>query len=173
MIFIGIGIIVAIVIAVRIYLSVPESYSFREKATEVIIFSSLSALMVSLVTFAVVMGVSEIHDGEDRHDFSFEIIAAGDSSTTQGSFFLFGGTIDEYPVYMYYRQFSGGAIRQGSVYTYETTIYEDTENEGRVDVIETGCTDWDWFTVARCDDKRYEVHVPEDSVAKQFKFDLD
>lgn len=106
---------------------------------------------------------------------SFSIIAAADGSLTEGSFFIFGGQIEETPMYFFYRQDSNtGAIKQGHIPVNKTVIYEDQENKGYVDIYrdEHYFGDWYW-AISNNSEAKYEIHVPKGSVVRQFDFDLE
>ena len=135
-------------------------------------FTAISAVFAGISAFAISGAIGYFTSMEEKVEpYNFDIVAVADGSSTDGSFFLFGGSIDEEPVYYFYRQRGGGAITQGYLPTGTTSIHEDSEVEGyvRVNKRKPYCELW------RCQwasHKTYEVHVPEGSVVRQFKFDL-
>lgn len=138
----------------------------------------ITAVVACVVYFAVAAPVGHATGVRPIHDpYTFPIVAAADGSQTEGSLFLFGGTINEEPVYFFYRQGSDGSIRQGHVNTESSVIYEDTETEGYVVVnrYREHCTTWGCAVDLERDQRRnkYEIHVPPGSVKRQFNFDLE
>lgn len=145
------------------------------------VFMSLVGLFITALAMGVAYALSGVvgyaTGMEPEHNpYRFEIIAATDDSLTNGGFYLFGGSVNEQPVYFYYRQNNNGGIRQGNIPTWKSTLYEDTAGEGYVTVNrhKPHCNLWGCAIDFDGNDWRgyYEIHVPPGSVKKQFNFDL-
>lgn len=104
---------------------------------------------------------------------SFEIIAAADGSLTEGNFFIFGGQIEEEPMYFFYRQDANGGIRQGHVPVNDSVIYEAEQNKGYIEVFKGEDYDAGWYFMIGSGDRKYEIYVPKGSVVRTFDFDLE
>lgn len=105
---------------------------------------------------------------------SLNVIAAQDGSGLHGNFSIFGGTINNTPMYFYYVQYPDGAIKQNRAPVDRATIYEDQTDRGYVVIHSArdylglfGLTD---YRPDRSD--TFELHVPKGSVDPSFKFDL-
>ena len=134
-------------------------------------FAMAMGISIPLAILGVIL-TETLGQDESAYRGKFEIIAAVDNTMMEGNFYLFGGNIDEEPVYSFYRQRSDGAITQGWVEVNDSVIFEDQENKGFVEIWESNCTDWSWWSFGWCDSTYYEIHVPENSVTRQYEFDL-
>ncbi len=121
--------------------------------------------------------------GPSGECWRFPIVASGDNTLTGGSFGIFGGSIDEEPVYFFYRK-NGPVIRQGNIPTNITGIYQDTElgkeyisvhkTDANCDPEWSGDTVW-WRqpVVFWTGVKTYQIHVDDGSVVEIHRFDLE
>lgn len=157
-----------------------QCYDWRANIAGTLFIGSLLTCIVGwLVAWAIGGPVGHLAGVRPEYDpYTFSIVAAADGSQTSGSFYLFGGTIDEDPVYFYYRERSDGSIRQGYIPTGKSVIYEDTENEGYIQVNryrDAFCEFWGcaWDMAGSTRSNKYEIHVPPGSVKRQFNFDLE
>lgn len=136
------------------------------------IFMGLVGLGASLIIGGIVEQSTE-DTYESSYDFSIE--ATADGSLTQGSFHIFGGSINETPMYFFYRQWNNGSITQGNIPVSEAVIYEDV-GEGEQAYITVVLKDrvdaHPWFVIDPSYQRTYEIHVPEGSVLRQHVFDL-
>lgn len=123
-------------------------------------------------------------DAEPTECWRFPIVASADTTLTSGRWGIFGGYVNEMPVYFYYREYSDGAVRQGNIPAKGTPIYQDEETSPHIRVLKTRCdpsigvdndgSEWFWgFADMRGGfDRSYEIHVPADSVVEHHTYDL-
>jgi hypothetical protein len=122
-----------------------------------------------------VFAVAALLNGDPREaDFSFDVVATRDGSTTEGSFFIFSGTVNEEFVYQFYRQDCDSCpISHGYIPADHTVIYEDQETRGFIRVIKEESWFKAWSFGLADDPTFYEIHVPAGSVVRTHEFDLE
>jgi hypothetical protein len=125
-----------------------------------------AAIIVSLFIGMV------LYDAEYRR-YSFDVVAANDGTTLQGSFGIFGGFVDEEPYYFFYRKYSDGRIKQGKIPANDTDIYEDQETDAFITVFKPVNDLELWGIRPEGSGKHYEIHVPAGSVVQGAEFDLE
>lgn len=166
-------------IAVLVFIAVSRK-AFREgdslgsSLCAGLLSSLLCGVMASMLSagFATALSPSSYSVGEyPEYQHQFEIIAAADSTLTEGRFYLFGGSIEEEPVYFYYRQSDDGSVRQGNLPTNRSVIYEDTAGDGYVEVWKE-CQETSFWRIEACGAAEYRIHVPPNSITRGFEFDL-
>lgn len=165
MIWFGIAAVVAVIGAIR------EGVQYRDVMGSIMSFLVYAFIGGTCAFFlSLVVGLS-IYEKDYDHT-SFDVVAAKDGSSIQGSFSIFSGFVDEEPYYFYYRQYSDGRIEQGKIPAGDTAIYEDQETHSYIE--ETKCDShlWFWGLIDGCD-PTYEIHVPAGSVRQDVEFDLE
>lgn len=136
-----------------------------------VVFAFLGGIIACLTIDGVSAAVSDIDDRE--HSYTFPIEAAADDSLASGRMFLFGGSLNEEPMYFYYTESADGAITQGHIPVDQAKIYEDQETEGYIKVYEDKGEITPFIIHTSWSDPEYEIHVPKGSVVTQFNFDLE
>jgi hypothetical protein len=167
------GIIVLVVLYITVQSIRADSWEWGLK----IAGSILAVVMLVFLTTMAMTGIVTVTTNlEERKDqWSFNIQAAADGSLTNGSFFIFGGQIEEEPMYFFYRE-DNGVIRQGHIPVANTVIIEDQESRGFIKVTTQSTemvVDPLYVYVPFGGEKEYEIHVPKGSVVRQFNFDLE
>lgn len=170
MFWIGLAIVLMIV---SIVINIQDAIKYNDGIPSSAVFGVVMGVFMSVIllipaTIATTGFAPEIR----KHTGDIPIVAAVDNTRLEGNFYLFGGSINEKPVYAFYRQDADGAIRQGWVPVNDTVIYEDQEDRGFIKVYKDGCTEFTFWFLPGCEGKYYEIHVPENSVTKSFEFDL-
>ena len=103
------------------------------------------------------------------------MMAMKDQSTVSGSFFLGSGSIDGKWKYAFYTIGKDKSIKLQTVDVGEAMVFEDGEENPRVERYgkEFDEENWKYFAIG-CDcANHYEFHVPKGSLTNQFKLDLE
>lgn len=113
-----------------------------------------------------------ITNKQEYHPYSWNIIAASDSSATTGRFGLFSGYIDsEFRYYYYYKDGQGG-IRLSWVPANRSQIFEDApEGSGSIET-DHPVSHWNAWGYVDADDPHYKIHIPAGSVVQKYTMDL-
>lgn len=101
-----------------------------------------------------------------------EIRAMSDGTHTDGSFYLFGGSIDSEPVYSYFYM-DGEGFRKGWVPADDALVIEESETQPRLVTREYHNVDGFWYLGAGAPDSEYVFYVPPGTVTNKFNLDLE
>ena len=191
------GVLVFLYVAKRIYdsdLRRYESARYRYDKPSRLGYSIHGAIWGFVIgtfvwIFASMIWTMEFAPDIEPHEcWSFPIVASSDSTLTNGRWGIFGGYVNETPVYFYYRKYSDGAVRQGNIPARGTPIYQGEEN-AHIKVLKTSCDPildddsmekhntflWGFADMRGWADganRHYEIHVPDDSVVEHHTYDL-
>lgn len=168
-------IILGLILLAGLYLTITETWRWHGDRLGTLFFGTIFTALAVLFGGLIVDGVATMVTDVEKREYShqFDIIAAADGSLTDGHFFIFGGTLDEEPMYFYYHQDGNGAIRQGHIPVNDTVIYEDQETTGFIEVYDDKDEINLWYVHLMGSEPKYEVHVPKGSVVRTFNFDLE
>jgi hypothetical protein len=136
------------------------------------LIAALIAALVSGVLILTANAISKSFVSEDYETYNY-LENIGDANGTRGSFSLFGGSIENQPVYMYYLRNDKGEFRLYHVdadsayvtYTNETPkiVYHMTRSKNEFwalnAIVDTGTVN------------NYEFRVPEGSVKQNYNLD--
>lgn len=112
----------------------------------------------------------------------FPIVSLGDGAGSEGRAFLGSGSVDTEAVFFYYAPKIGGGYGLFHVDADQTTIFEDQTSSGYlIKQCEDGNTAPKWLFGTPDEDDRYnctgstmskyEFHIPENSIVRQFNLD--
>lgn len=106
------------------------------------------------------------------HTFTYEerpLSALQDGSTTEGSFFLGTGVIDEEQVYTYYMQ-EGKGFKLDNSPADQVTVFQDTEKPYALK--QKDCkSKAEWLVFCVTDNRVTEIHVPKGTIKNNFVLD--
>jgi hypothetical protein len=164
-----------VVLVIIITIVITAYYGITSELPDVAtwIVAGMFTFLFTLMGVALLSVITEDREYEEVDRFA--IVASADSSLTSGRFSIFGGTVNEEPVFFYYSQQEGGSIRQGHVPASQSSIYEGGDGEVIVLAnIEQRPASWWRFGFGESGrfKRQYEFHVPEGSVLQQHTFDL-
>jgi hypothetical protein len=91
-----------------------------------------------------------------------KIYSIGDSMSVEGAFVLGCGSIDGYPVFLFYKDSGSGGYVLGHVSASDSVIYEDAQGD-------TGIIKYSYPSCAVPDN--FEIHVPKGTIKRQFNLD--
>jgi len=100
------------------------------------------------------------------------LVAFSDGQSIHGSFFLGIGSINGEDVYSFYKRREDGGIERGRVRSRNIPIYEEDRKDGVLEIHKRKVVGtWSlWADVLQ--NTRYEFHLPEGTVVRQFVADL-
>jgi hypothetical protein len=111
-----------------------------------------------------------------------DIVALSNSALLHGEYFLFGGYVNQNPVYYYYQKTSDGGFVEKNISANNVVIYQDTASEGYILIIETKSVadknfakkynKWVPIQSYYSDNFKIEIHVPPNTIIQQFNLDL-
>lgn len=139
----------------------------------------IPAGVLGLFGFLVALLVGAVFDEDHtyRTDCDTALYAAKDTTGVSGSYFLFGGKVDEEWRFVYYTKDSSGAIRLNEVRSNKAVIFEDADTEGnntpRLCTTADTTEFFQEWKIGLADEPSYEFHVPPDSVSNTYQFDLE
>lgn len=100
------------------------------------------------------------------------LVAFSDGQSIHGNFFLGIGSINGEDVYSFYKRREDGGIERGRVKSANIPIYEEDRKDGVLEIYKRKVVGtWAlWADVPQ--NTRYEFHLPEGTVVRQFVADL-
>lgn len=104
-------------------------------------------------------------------DKTISLVALQDNSTIYGSFFLGSGSINQEQKYFYMKKVGSG-FKQDSISADDVIVFED-DSEPRLVTYESDFVNPWWFIIGLpSQSKDSEIHIPEGSILKDYKIDL-
>lgn len=151
--------------------------------------TAVAALVFSVVGFAAgafiggILSLCIYEATVDEVPRQFPIVSLGDGAGAEGHMFLGSGSIDTEAVFFYYAPKIGGGYGLFHVDASQTTIYEDQTDSGYlIKMCEDDNTAPKWLFGHSTDKQerydcsgneysKYEFHIPENSIVRQFNLD--
>lgn len=101
---------------------------------------------------------------------NWDIATVADNQGTHGSFSLFGGTVEDRPVFYYYR-INGSVRTLERVEAWDAEIYEDSDSPYfTCQYKNAGKSIW-WFSMGPTECRHYKFHVPAGSITTKVVLD--
>jgi len=141
--------------------------SFEDHLYAFILSPFLSLVVaIFIALFSMLLGL--FCDSSYKVVNKIDLVSMKQSDSIRGAFVLFGGHIDNKPVYRFYKKLPGGAFSLGSEYCDDSVIYEDTKEDGyllkKQDTLDNKWTNLFALKIG----ERNEFHIPKGSIKKEF-----
>lgn len=170
MIWIIIGLVVFLVVTIKILCD--SWYDWQEKLLyplAVLILSSMMTFLVLLIASGIVSSCAEV-DYDMESDT--KIVALKDNQNVSGNFYIMGGYVDE-DLYYYYATETQFGYKTEKVKA-DNTYIKYTDGETHIEKYEPKfVNDYVYLFGLPMNLSRYIVYCPENTIANDFRIDLE
>lgn len=133
-----------------------------------------SALFTTLIATLLLVAVAYAPNSQYNLEETVDITAMKDNSRTNGSFYLFGGTVSEKDYYYYMTETSEGLKRDKVNVDYSTV--NEVDGNPKVEIYKSKYTNaiarW-YFGETSPRNAKYVFYVPPGTVTTQFEVDME
>ena len=132
-----------------------------------------AAVVVLIIgLFIAVIGGSGFIADEIVEVKTTQIVALADNTTTNGSFFLGSGTVNEKNYYCYMEQQDDGGLRMSRISANEAIIYDNENANPHIDkyILRNSSPIVRFFFLT--DRYEYKIYIPNNSIRYNFNIDL-
>lgn len=132
------------------------------------IFGGCAAIVVGLVVaacYGIYTAISPLPN-ITKCDSWITPVNLTDGQSVSGRFYLFGGTIQDDPVYFYYYRTHSGSYKRSYVLADDSEIIE-TDDPPRILICRTH-RPGDWLRFGSGTDETYKISVPKGSISNNF-----
>lgn len=134
----------------------------------------LFGLLTTIIATIILLGIAYLPNNEYNLVETVEITAMKDNSRTNGSFYLFGGTVSEKDYYYYMMETDEG-LKRNKV-DVEYSMINEVEGNPKVEIYKSQYMNaiirW-YFGETSPKDAKYVFYVPSGTVTPQFEVDME